>query len=240
MSKRLNDKTIVKQKNSYVHSLIDEFKKVHKNTTKSVKIDLTKISIKQGIKLIQQNIDDKKLAIELPNNKLYMLNDNTIDKLSKGLLDENANANATEIFGSDEELKTLTKTVSSIDLKVIEPEPSKDLKKRIRGKSRPAGGFFKYLNTTKFDFDRYGVFDEVKAENYNDNCLYIACELGGMPEHQLQMLKIFVINRVVPKCKLKEICETLQICFKLTSVNSSDRTVTETIGDKKTNVIILD
>ena len=61
-----------------------------------------------------------------------------------------------------------------------------------------------------------------------------------MPEHQLQMLKIFVINRVVPKCKLKEICETLQICFKLTSVNSSDRTVTETIGDKKTNVIILD
>ena len=54
-----------------------------------------------------------------------------------------------------------------------------------------------------------------------------------MPEHQLQMLKIFVINRVVPKCKLKEICETLQICFKLTSVNSSDRTVTETIGDKK-------
>ena len=61
-----------------------------------------------------------------------------------------------------------------------------------------------------------------------------------MPEHQLQMLKIFVMNRVVPKCKLKEICETLQICFKLTSVNSSDRTVTETIGDKKTNVIILD
>ena len=80
--------------------------------------------------MIQQNIDDKKLAIELPNNKLYMLNDNTIDKLSKGLLDENANANAnaTEIFGSDEELKTLAKTVSSIDLKVIEPEPSKDLK----------------------------------------------------------------------------------------------------------------
>ena len=82
--------------------------------------------------MIQQNIDDKKLAIELPNNKLYMLNDNTIDKLSKGLLDENANANATEIFGSDEELKTLTKTVSSIDLKVIEPEPSKDLKNGLQ------------------------------------------------------------------------------------------------------------
>ena len=36
MSKRLNDKTMVKQKNSYVHSLVDEFKKVHNNTTKSV------------------------------------------------------------------------------------------------------------------------------------------------------------------------------------------------------------
>ena len=132
MNKTLNKESTLKDTNSYVYSLVDELKRVHNNTTKSVKIDLTKISIKQAVKLIQQNIDDKKLAIELPNNKLYMLNDNTIDKLSKGLLDENADANATEVFGSDEELKTLTKTISNIDHKVIEPDTSKDPKKRIR------------------------------------------------------------------------------------------------------------
>ena len=41
------------------------------------------------------------------------------------------------------------------------------------------------------------------------------------------------MNRVVPKCKLKEICEHLQICFKLTSGNKDGNTRTETIGDKK-------
>ena len=60
----------------------------------------------------------------------------------------------------------------------------------------------------------------------------IACELGGMPDHQLQMLKMFVMHRVIPKYTLKGIYETLQICIKLTSVNSSDRTITETMGDK--------
>ena len=41
-------------------------------------------------------------------------------------------------------------------------------------KTRPAGGFFKYLNNTKFDFSRYGVFDEVLKDNYIDNCLFLA------------------------------------------------------------------
>ena len=83
MSKRLNDKSMVKQKNSYVHSLVDEFKKAHNNTTKSVKIDLTKIKLEEAITLIQQNINDKRLLIELPNNNIYMLNDNTLDKRKK-------------------------------------------------------------------------------------------------------------------------------------------------------------
>ncbi len=234
MSKRLNTKTTVKDKNSYVHELVEEFKQVNNDKLKSVKIDLTKITLNEVVTMIQQNIDGKKLAIELPNNKIYMLNENTLNKLQKGLIYkyEEAIVNTP----SDAELVTVTGLYKSITLKVIEPDPSKDKNKRITGKSRPAGGFFKYINTTKFDLSRYGVFNEIDSNNYNDNCLYIACELAGMPDHQLQMLKIFVMNRIVPKCKLKEICETLQICFKLTSVNNSDRTITETIGDKKHNI----
>ena len=88
MSKSSNSKSMVKQKNSYVHSLVDDFKKVHNNTTKSVKIDLTKIKLGEAVKLIKQNIHDKKLAFELPDNKLYILNDNTMEKLQKGLIYE--------------------------------------------------------------------------------------------------------------------------------------------------------
>ena len=60
MSKRLNKKTTVKDKNSYVHELVEGFKQVNNDKLKSVKIDLTKIKIKDTVPLIQQNIEKKK------------------------------------------------------------------------------------------------------------------------------------------------------------------------------------
>ena len=40
-----------------------------------------------------------------------------------------------------------------------------------------------------------------------------------MSDDKLQMVKLFVMNCIVPKCKLKEICDTVQACIKLTSLN---------------------
>ena len=88
------------------------------------------------------------------------------------------------------------------------------MNKRVTGKSRPAGAFFKYLNVTQFDFNKNGIFNQIDSNNYNDNCLYIACDLGGMPDNQLQTLKIFVMNSVIPTCKLKRICETSTSMYK--------------------------
>ena len=59
------------------------------------------------MRLLKQNIDDQKLAIQLDNGKLYMLNDNTINKLEKKLVDENAEVDNTHISGSDEEVKSI-------------------------------------------------------------------------------------------------------------------------------------
>ena len=63
MSKRLNKKTTVKDKNSYVHELVEEFKQVNNDKLKSVKIDLTKIKIKDIVPLIQQTIEKKNLHL---------------------------------------------------------------------------------------------------------------------------------------------------------------------------------
>ena len=78
--------TNVKNKNMYIHSLTDDFKKINEGKIKSVEVDLTKIKVDQFMKLIKQNINSKKLALELNGGKLYMLNDNTIPKLVKGLM----------------------------------------------------------------------------------------------------------------------------------------------------------
>ena len=55
-----------------------------------VDVNLEKVSINQALKLIQKNVLDKKLAFVLEDNKYYFLNDHTINKLMKGLVDENA------------------------------------------------------------------------------------------------------------------------------------------------------
>ena len=39
-------------------------------------------------------------------------------------------------------------------------------------KTKKGGAFFKYLNKTKFDLSRYGVYNEVVPDNYKENCLY--------------------------------------------------------------------
>ena len=53
-----------------------------------------------------------------------------------------------------------------------------------------------------------------------------------MSEEEVQMVKLFVMNRIIPKCKLKEVCETLQIYIKLTSTRNHMISRTEEFGDK--------
>ena len=47
---------MAKQKNKYVHELVDDFGKINNSTSKSVKINLTKVKLNEAVKLIQQNI----------------------------------------------------------------------------------------------------------------------------------------------------------------------------------------
>ena len=51
-------------------------------------------------------------------------------------------------------------------------------------------------------------------DKYNDNCLYLALKALQLNEDKLQLLKMFVLNRIVPKCKLKEVANKLDICIR--------------------------
>ena len=52
-----------------------------------------------------------------------------------------------------------------------------------------------------------------------------------MSDEKLQMVKFFVMDRIMPKCKLKEVCETLHIYIKLTSIRNDMSSRTEEFGD---------
>ena len=72
-----------------MRDLINELNELPAGQRNGVSLNLQHISVKQAIKLIQQNIQDKKLAFKLENNEYDFLNDHTLGKLMKGLIDEN-------------------------------------------------------------------------------------------------------------------------------------------------------
>ena len=213
-----------------MRDLINELKELNAGQRDGVSLNLQHLSVKQAIKLIQQNIQDKKLAFKLENNKYYFLNDHTLDKMMKGLIDENAvvQNKVADVGGlvqtsvSDGEFVSYFTDVKSLELIVVNTK---------KDKTKPGGGFFKYHHTTKFNLQKYGIFREDDEPDYSDNCLVIAFREGGMSDEKLQMVKLFVMNRIVPKCKLKEICDTVQACIKLTSLNKDMVSRTEEFGD---------
>ena len=184
--------------------------------------------------LIQQNIHDMKMGIRLDNGTTYFLNDKTINQLMKNKIEDEHLPDGNRKDGDYQEMVNLAEKTESITLfRVENPD-----------KSRLAGGFFKYLNITDFDLDRYGVHKEIRRENYNENCLYMALKNGGMNEIKLEKLKLFVMNRIVPKCKLNEIGKKLDIYIKLLRLNNDLSTRVEYYGDKeskeKYNIGLID
>ena len=94
--------------------------------------------------LILNNVNDRKLALTLPNNKYYFLNDHTINNLMKGLLDENAIVNSRDVLtggaaqgeGSDAEFVKYFTTIKTLELVALRTPKSK---------TKPGGVFFLIL-----------------------------------------------------------------------------------------------
>jgi len=81
-------------------------------------------------------------------------------------------------------------------------------------KNKKAGAFFPYINTSILDLTRYGIYNEVKPENYKLNCLVYALK-GKISEAKYELLKSICIGRNIPKCKLEEISKITKIRFHL-------------------------
>lgn len=77
------------------------------------------------------------------------------------------------------------------------------------------GAFFKYTHKTSFDLTAYGIFKTGEPQDHTDCCLVKALMEGGLSQEKIDMAKLFVKNRLIPRCKLKQICEKLSIQITL-------------------------
>ena len=118
VSKSSISETKTKANNEYTTGLINDFKKIQSGTLKSIDINLKTINATEVTKLIQQNITSHRLFFKLDGNKYYALTEYTMDKLSKGLIDQNRVAGAHSF--SDAELQSVTTYSNMVTLQTLE------------------------------------------------------------------------------------------------------------------------
>ena len=126
------DEKEIKERNKYAENFIQNLRKLKKGEVNEVEIDYTKIKIKQSVKLIKLNINDKLVLITDKGGR-YFLNDRRVSQIMQKQMD--GDLESTEQHDDDyDETQDLT-TAKPATLKVIKGDV----------KSKPGGGFF--LNT---------------------------------------------------------------------------------------------
>ena len=58
-----------------------------------------------------------------------------------------------------------------------------------------------------YDLSKYGLFKSVDKKNYTHNCLYLALQVGGLPDTELHELILALRNRTIHKCDLSNVCD---------------------------------
>ena len=193
------------------------------------KFDLTQISLKDLIHLIRTNVFDRKLMFRLKRDDensdghMYALTDRTINNLMNGYIDDDSEV----VHGSDETLRQISFDTSSLVLIAL---PEEQGKKR---RTRKGGAFFKWLNNTDYDLSLCGVFHNLNPFDYLINCLALALKSAGLDSEKLNVLIGQCCSRHVPKCKLKEVCETCEICIRLHFLRNDGREQVEVYGNKQ-------
>ena len=127
--------------------------------------------------------------------------------------------------------------IEAIDFLTDEDEPeTKTYKKK-------EGAFFKYLNMTDINLEKYGIFKNFNSGQYDatdrffnqynnyyncdyrDNCLFNALKYGGMEEYKLNNIKLYFKNRHISVDNLKLLCKTeeINIEIKFIKIHNGER-----------------
>ena len=179
------------------------------------------------------------------NEKYYMLNDINKQKLINTFgenIFDNLYADKTE---SDSQILTDT-SILDRDIEFLFINDNDDDDNNIINTNTTqtsiinqllGGAMFPYLlKDDILNLDRYGIYSEVNCYNYDENCLIQSlrnsCEIE---DKEIEKIKFFLKSREIPKKKLKEIANKLNICISIIQINKKK----EYHGNKKNKMIEL-
>ena len=188
-------------------SLEPEFKKLKLNKIKSVKIDLNEFPrATMGVQFIIDNLpNDKSYLLDTGDGKRRVLNDKTISQLVKRITETQDVEESTP--DSIDEILTAIRTFDTVTISQL-------LQGNLIG-SILGGSFFNYTVNTSHDLSQFGLFTEVKAENYNENCLINAFKAHDVSIEKINKLKTICKTREIPQRVFTEIAHMMGMNISL-------------------------
>jgi hypothetical protein len=189
---------------SYVNSLIENMRNRVSRTYEFADANAVGISDVALIELIARNSDNGMWVFTLDNGFNYTLSDNTRQRLAEYL---KSRLVVEEAFTeSDGRVVTQLVEASAVTVKTLEPQYK--YKKR-------APAFFKYHNKTNIDLSRCGIWTETVPANYDDTCLVVALQNGGLSVKKQEIIKRMIKNRCIPLCDIQKLCDSAQIQIRV-------------------------
>jgi hypothetical protein len=159
-----------------------------------------KLGFENFVKMITTSNKQLKMTI---NGTTWVLNETTKHRLLRMIKDD-----ITEYELHEDSFGAIVETVKKYALtgNITIEEQQKKHKNKVE-----QGAFFKYTHNTIFNLKRYGIFKTGEPQDHTETCLLTALAMGGLEPDKIVTLKIMVRNRIIPQCKLKEICNLVKI-----------------------------
>lgn len=176
-------------------------------------------------------------------NKIITLNEKNRIELQKIIKDNLIYEEEQDSFG---DITIAIKEQSTIKLAPVRKYESQgfidDDEEFINIKKKRSGAFFKHVNLTNIDLSRYGIYKTIDENNYKDNCLIHALNMGGLDTTKLNQAKLAVKNRVIAKCKLEQLCDTIKckLIIKTEDVDNKKRNTYGKQYEEEYNIGLLD
>ena len=171
----------------------------NKNAIKQMLNSISKVLLSSG----------KKINLKI-NNLNYVLNAFTIERLFSLLTSQLIEGVITT--GSDEAFVNKLENAESIEIYEFV---------KTNKYEKANGAFFKYNHVMDFDLSKYQIYKAEEQVDY-DNCLTFALKQGGLCDEKLEKLRLITKTDNIPVCKLKEVCEQLQIRINLKKTKKGD------------------
>ena len=163
--------------------------------------------------------------------KIWTLHHETLSRIINGMINQQYETK------SDDEIVQHVEHIGHLEIMKVERDDVKTFYKHNKG------AFFPYYNKTDFDLSKYGIYEDFQESNSEENCLVLALRHGGMTEEKLNHLKSKMRDAYTPKCKLREISESLNIQINLnTDTNTREKSRIERYGksDEQYNLGLLE